>query len=50
MSMSGSRREDGDKTTQSNAVAFAPADMFDADLQKRTSNRAQTSLDKGSRK
>lgn len=50
MAMSGSRREDGDKTTQANAVAFAPADMFDADLQKRTSNRAQTSLEKGNRK
>jgi hypothetical protein len=50
MSMSGSRREDGDKTTQANAVAFAPADMFDADLQKRTTSRAQSSLDKGSRK
>ena len=50
MAMSGSRREDGDKTTQSNAVAFAPADLFDADLQKRTTNRSQSSLDKSSRK
>ena len=46
MSMSGSRREDGDKITQANAVAFAPADMFDSDLQKRTSSRAQSSLGK----
>jgi hypothetical protein len=50
MAMSGSRREDGDKTTQANAVSFAPADLFDADLQKRISNRAQSSLEKSSRK
>jgi hypothetical protein len=46
MSMSGSKHQDGDKTTMMNAVVLVPADMFDADLQKRTNNRAQTKLQK----
>lgn len=47
MSMTGSQHQNGDKITLTNAVAFVPSDMFDADLQKRTKNRAQTSLEKG---
>lgn len=47
MSITGSQHQDGDKTTLTNAVALVPADMFDADLQKRTNNRAQSKLEKG---
>ena len=46
MSMNGSQHQLGDKITLTNAVAFVPADMFDADLQKRLKTRAQTSLEK----
>jgi hypothetical protein len=49
IAMSGSEHQDGDKVSQLNAVALVPADMFDADLQKRTTSRAQNSLDKGHR-
>jgi hypothetical protein len=47
MAMTGSQRRDGDKLSQTNAVALVPADMFDAELQKRTNSRAQLNLEKG---